>query len=244
MNDLLRDGASINSNGIITSLELLEQINMFREQETGRAELRHDTLRDIIKDEFSEEVLSQQILEKPISSNGGRPTMVYELTLSQAKQVLVRESKFVRKAVISYIDKLENCIKASLPRTFSEALQLAANQAKEIEEKNAILIEQAPKVDFFDAVADSKDAISIGDLSKILGIKGYGRNNLFEFLRNKKVLMENNTPMQRYQDMGLFRVIEQKFMKDNEPCINIKTLVYQKGVQYVRDLINKELKTK
>lgn len=152
----------------------------------------------------------------------------------------------LRMSIIDRWEELETEKKQGIqvPTSFREALLLAAEQQLQIEQQQAQLIEQAPKVDFFDAVADSKDAISIGDLSKILGIKGYGRNNLFEFLRNKKVLMDNNTPMQRYQDMGLFRVIEQKFMKDNEPCINIKTLVYQKGVQYVRDLINKELKTK
>lgn len=96
-----------------------------------------------------------------------------------------------------------------------------------------------PKADFFDAVADSKDAISIGDLAKVLAIKGMGRNNLFEFLRNNKVLMNNNTPYQKYVDLGMFRVIEQKYMRDSEVCINIKTLVYQKGVDYVRNLIQK-----
>lgn len=94
-----------------------------------------------------------------------------------------------------------------------------------------------PKADFFDAVADSKDAISIGSLAKVLGIKGMGRNNLFEFLRQNKVLMNDNTPYQRYVDSGMFRVVEQKYMRDGEPCINIKTLVYQKGVNYVRSLI-------
>lgn len=97
-----------------------------------------------------------------------------------------------------------------------------------------------PKADFFDAVADSKDAISIGDLAKVLAIKGMGRNNLFEFLRNSKVLMNNNTPYQKYVDLGMFRVIEQKYMRDGEVCINIKTLVYQKGVDYVRNLIQKK----
>lgn len=32
---------------------------------------------------------------------------MFILTLSQAKQVLVRESKYVRRAVIQYIEKLE-----------------------------------------------------------------------------------------------------------------------------------------
>lgn len=105
----------------ITSLELLKQINLFRKEEGNRTELRHDTLRDIIKDEFEEEVLSQNILEKSISSNGGRPIKIFELTTAQAKQVLVRESKFVRKRVIHYIEELENRLKAVTYKPMSEA---------------------------------------------------------------------------------------------------------------------------
>ena len=97
----------------ITSLELLEQINLFRKQEGKKKVLRHDTLRDIIKDEFEEEILFQKILEKSISSNGGRPIKSFELTLNQAKQVLMRESKFVRRAVIHYIERLENALKSN-----------------------------------------------------------------------------------------------------------------------------------
>ena len=71
----------------------------------------------------------------------------------------------------------------------------------------------------------------------MLAIPGYGRNNLFEFLRNKKVLDRYNIPYQRYVDAGWFRVIEQKFMKNGEVCINTKTLVYQKGVDGIRRLV-------
>lgn len=70
-------------------------------------------MRDIIKDEFEEEILFQKILEKSISSNGGRPIKSFELTLNQAKQVLMRESKFVRRAVIHYIERLENALKSN-----------------------------------------------------------------------------------------------------------------------------------
>lgn len=242
MKDLCLVGGIFPSDaGTISSLDLVKQINIFREQEGNRSELQHSDLLKVIRDEFSDEIGLGKISETPyVHPQNGQRYPMFVLSLSEAKQVLVRESKFVRKAVIAYISELESSLSSRIPRTFSEALQLAANQAKELEEKNALLLEQQPKLAFFDAVADSKDAISIGDLSKILGIKGYGRNNLFDFLRKKRILMENNVPYQRYQDMGLFRVIEQKFMKNGEPCINIKTLVYQKGVDYVRNLIERK----
>lgn len=130
--------------------------------------------------------------------------------------------------------------KFNVPTTFAEALRLAADQQEKIEEQAKLLEEQKPKVEFFDTVADSKTAISMNDVAKVLGIKGMGRNNLFEFLRNEKILMSNNVPFQIYVDRGYFRVIEQKYMKNGEPCMNIKTLVYQKGV----DFISKTIKNK
>lgn len=47
----------------LTSLELVEQINLFRKQEGRETELRHDTLLSIIRDEFEEEISLQKILE-------------------------------------------------------------------------------------------------------------------------------------------------------------------------------------
>ena len=137
------------------------------------------------------------------------------------------------------LEKERMAVGFMVPQTFSEALRLAAEQAERIEEQQKQIAEMSPKAEFFDTVADSKTAISIGELAKILGVKGYGRNNLFEFLRQNDVLDKNNVPMQRYVDAGYFRVIEQHFMRNSEPCVNIKTLVYQRGVDFVRRLIAK-----
>lgn len=95
-----------------------------------------------------------------------------------------------------------------------------------------------PKVDFYNAVAGSKTAIEMDKVAKVLGIRGYGRNNLFKFLRDEKILQQNNIPYQTYVDRGYFRVVEQRFNKPNgEVCINLKTLVYQKGINFIRKLI-------
>jgi prophage antirepressor-like protein len=95
-----------------------------------------------------------------------------------------------------------------------------------------------PKAAFYDDVAGSKDAIEMGHVAKVLAIKGFGRNNLFDFLRDKGVLDRNNIPYQRFIDSGHFRTIEQKYNTGKgEVKINIKTLVFQKGVDYIRKLI-------
>lgn len=103
-------------------------------------------------------------------------------------------------------------------------------------------VEMKPKADFFDAVAESKTAISIGDVAKVLGVRGMGRNNLFELLRQKHILMNNNMPYQRFVDAGYFRIVEQKWNKpDGETRVSIKTLVYQKGVDYIRKIVEENI---
>ena len=92
----------------------------------------------------------------------------------------------------------------------------------------------APKAAFFDAVADSPDAIDMGEAAKVLNM-GLGRNGLFAALRERGVLMRDNIPYQEFIDMGYFRTIEQRYSKpDGSVHIGIKTVVYQKGLEFMR----------
>lgn len=146
---------------------------------------------------------------------------------------------------IAFLDKFEEMEQAlknnkaefKIPTTMVEALELALEQAKHIEALNTKIENDKHKVEFYDAVADSKDAITIGDAAKVLNM-GVGRNRLFQILRNNKILQSNNVPYQEYIDRGYFRVIEQQWTKpDGENCISIKTLVYQNGLDFIRKLI-------
>jgi phage regulator Rha-like protein len=62
---------------------------------------------NIIRDEFEEEISLLKIKEREYNNSRGQTYPMFILTISQAKQVLVRESKFVRKAIISYFEVLE-----------------------------------------------------------------------------------------------------------------------------------------
>jgi hypothetical protein len=97
----------------MTSLELLKEINIFREKEGKETEMQHKTLLVIIRDEFEEEISQQELLLSNYYSRGKEFPM-FILTLAQSKQVLSRESKFVRKAVLKYIENLEQKLQKSL----------------------------------------------------------------------------------------------------------------------------------
>ena len=94
-------------------------------------ELRHDKLLDIIRDELNIKIDLPKIMEtlkekeqlnfEPIYIDGifvstyidkwNRQQPMFILTIDQAKQVLMRESKVVRKAVIQYLNLLEKKIR-------------------------------------------------------------------------------------------------------------------------------------
>lgn len=110
------------------------------------------------------------------------------------------------------------------------ANNIISNQNKQLEEMK-------PKAEFFDTVTDSKDAIDMASAAKVLNM-GIGRNRLFEILRQHKFLDGKNQPFQKHIDNGLFRVVESKYNKPNgDICINLKTIVYQKGLEAIRKLL-------
>lgn len=94
-----------------TSLELVTLINRFRKEEGGRKELLHKDFMKVIRDEFEEEINEGKISPVEYQDKKGEKRPMFDLSLEQSRQVLVRESKYVRRAVIAYIRKLEEKVK-------------------------------------------------------------------------------------------------------------------------------------
>lgn len=173
-------------------------------------------------------------------SNGGRPSIEYFISIDMAKELSMLQNSEKGKLARKYFIEMEKKAKQvfQVPKTFADALRLAADQQEKIEQQEKLLLEQKPKVDFANDVLGSSDVIDIGKVAKVLH-KGVGRNKLFEILRDKKILQQNNIPYQTYIDRGYFRTIEQRYTKpDGSTHINIKTMVYQKGVAYIGKVID------
>ena len=113
------------------------------------------------------------------------------------------------------------------------ATKLKEERKARLEAENKVKLLE-PKGQFYDDVVGSKDSIEMGHVAKVLGIKRMGRNRLFSLLREKKVLDKNNIPYQQYVDSGYFRILEQKYtVPSGETKINIKTMVFQKGIDFI-----------
>lgn len=220
------------------------EVSQFKETMSSKeiAEITEKRHADVMRDIRS--LLSNGVDERNFAlvdycDSKGEKRPMYQLTKKGCLILASGYNPVLREAIINRWEQLEieHREKFPIPQTYSEALMLAANQAKQIEAQTKQLEEQKPKVEFFDQVTDSTDAIDMASCAKTLNM-GIGRNRLFEFLRNKCILDRHNLPYQRYVDLGYFRTIEQKYMKpDGTNCINIKTIVYQKGMDYIRKLL-------
>jgi len=172
-----------------------------------------------------------------LESTGGRPSTDYIIPLDIAKHLAMISGGENAHKIREYFIEVEKAWN-SPEMVMARSLKFAAKQLDSYKREIALL---KPKAEFFDQVADSKTAIEIGEAAKVLNM-GIGRNRLFQFLRDNDILMNNNQPYQQYIDRGYFRTIEQKYTKpDGTTHINIKTLVYQRGLDYIRKLLKKPL---
>jgi phage antirepressor YoqD-like protein len=189
-----------------------------------------DTILNSIKDIESQ---SENIrVEKIQGSHGGKPYYVLNEAQVTAVKMNLRKNSEVAAQPKTDIEK---------ELIIQQALMYQQEKIKSLTERLALA---EPKAAFFDHVADSKDALQMRDVAAALNIPDLGRNKLFELLRNKGILDNRNIPYREYQDRGYFRVVEQQGTdKEGETRVYLKTLVYQKGIEYIRRIAQGSIST-
>ena len=119
-----------------------------------------------------------------------------------------------------------------------DLLNLAVEAENECEELRGVVADLSPKAEFYDRVADTNASFSLGETAKMLEIPCFGRNNLIRFLRSQGVLMSDNVAKQRYIERGYFRVVQRDYCApDGTLHVKAVTRVYEKGVDYIRHLL-------
>lgn len=160
------------------------------------------------------------------------------------KEMYINEFNRMRDELIAGVNKPSYMIDDPIGRAqkwIDEERQRQALEAlnKQREEQLAL---QAPKVALYDTAMSAGNNFTMERVSKTLG---YGRNKLFEFLREVKVLRSNNLPYQEYLDRGYFSVRQYPITHFTTGIENkTQTLVTPKGMAYIHELLVKHGKIK
>lgn len=225
----------------MTSLEIAEV--------TGK---RHDAILRDIRNLLKQGVNVHNFVAVEYTDKKGEKRPLFNLT---PKGCLVLASGYdavLREKIIDRLETLE-LGKPKVPQSFSEALQLAADQAKRIEEqqkqieqKDAKITKLQPKADFADCIMQSEDCISIGEMANILkqnGLFKKGQNALYEWLRWSGYLLSKgaryNLPSQRSISLGVMKVAEKTQPAKGMVFINRKAVITPYGQRYFINLFSK-----
>jgi phage antirepressor YoqD-like protein len=151
---------------------------------------------------------------RPINTPGGRQQMsvlseqgLYFFLGRSDKPKALPFQRWLAGDVVPQIRRTGSYSPApALPRTFAEALRLAADQQETIEAQAAELVAAAPAVEFVGRYVDSTGLKGFRQVAKLLGAK----ENLFrDFLIEEKILYRLNgelTPHSQHIDAGRFCV--------------------------------------
>lgn len=88
--------------------------------------------------------------------------------------------------------------------------------------------ELQPQLHIAETVGNIKGYYDMGNFAKILGVEKLGRNNMFKWLRENKLLMQDNNPYQNY--MKYFKVIP---VVSSNGFKSSKTMLKPNGIEYV-----------
>lgn len=140
-----------------------------------------------------------------------KPTSYFILNFDHMTLVGMRESKGVRKSILNKLKELSEPKAPQLPQTFAEALQLAADQAKLIEQQSEKIAIDKPKVEFVDKLVDKSNLMNATTIAQKHGKSAIWLN---------KILKEHDVYSKAIKRGKVFRqwFIQKKFgeMKQTE----------------------------
>lgn len=106
----------------------------------------------------------------------------------------------LRSRIIARWQELEDG--QGVPKSFAQALRLAAEQQEQIEMQQAALEAARPKVVYAEAMLNADGTVLVRDAAKTIGVPV---RKLEKALREKGVILPDNAPAARYVTQGYFK---------------------------------------
>jgi prophage antirepressor-like protein len=134
------------------------------------------------------------------------PNMYRLINKSSSPEAKKFQEWLLQKVLHSIVKTGSYSIPTTIPvqlPNYQQALRQLADKIDENEKQAAQLLIAAPKVEIYDKIASGENLQTMNQVAKEIG---WGRNKLFDHLRQKKVLMANNLPYQNFIDDGYFVV--------------------------------------
>lgn len=179
---------------------------------------RHDSVKRSIDRLVEANVISQPpVVDGNKSSNGTVPTF-YKICERDTYVIVAQLSPRFTGKLVDRWQELEKGQAPALPQTFSEALQLAADQAKRIEDQDKVLEEQAPKVEVYEKLADRKDSVITSVLAAELKTSAIALNKWLKVNGYKQ--MHKDLPTYKKRDwFNVVAVVDNKTGKEHVQCL-------------------------
>lgn len=177
------------------------------------------------------------------TSEGGRPKVEYHISLDMAKELSMVENNEKGQQARRYFiecEKKAQEVKHPAELTRIEILQMAIDSEQRALALEVKLEAQRPAVEFVKTLQACKDSMKIGDFAKVLFDKEnlvIGQNRLFQWLKDRKYLLPDRTPYQRYMEMGLFEIISGTVESSESGRIWKTTKVTGRGMVYLTQKI-------
>lgn len=127
---------------------------------------------------------------------------------------------------------------------------------KTLEEKDKLLKEKqeqinilAPKADFYEDFLSTESFFTVGQIAKGFAIKNLGRNNLYKYLKDHKILIDTDEPYQSHVNSGHVVQRKSKYKKKAydgngemvEKLFDYEYVVFTpKGVSYLYKKLQKD----
>ncbi|MDC5242737.1 phage antirepressor KilAC domain-containing protein [Acinetobacter baumannii] len=192
---------------IMSSKILLEIIN-FARLSFNENPVRLNDFNSRIADELEDEHYETFVVQ----NTNNTKSIVYGLTIDQCMLIGMRESKAVRKNVLATLKQKQA---PQLPQSFSEALRLAADQAKKIEEDKL-------KIEYYEKIVVRDTLLNATQVAQKIGISAISLNKHLEELDvYNRSIKRCRAFQQWFVDQGL-GLLKQTELGYSQPMFTLK----------------------